>query len=222
MKRELYFKELALVLGRAGFTPLPQEGNSLPVEYKGQRLCRINAQGNVFYHQQDVNSYEREQACAKATDTAGTVLEYMSHMEHAPTLQAAGLSELYQSLAEFNGTVLAGRQTKMGVKFVTWDWDFNHAGLNHGHYYEGNYIEAKRDFAVRSGLVADERQFTPEQLLEIYQQCAYIGFNCTLSQEQERMVDEIQRRVQELVPDYAERIIQDMEYDEGLSPRQTM
>lgn len=91
MRKDLYFKELAIVLGRAGFTPLPQENDSLPVEYDGQRLCRINAQGNVFYRQEDVNSSERENACSKVTDTAGTVLEYMSHLERAPTLQATGL-----------------------------------------------------------------------------------------------------------------------------------
>ena len=34
MKRDLYFKELAVVLGRAGFTLLPQENDSLPVEYQ--------------------------------------------------------------------------------------------------------------------------------------------------------------------------------------------
>ena len=91
MKRDLYFKELAVVLGRAGFTPLPQEDDSLPVEYHSQRLCRINEQGNVFYRQEEVDSPEREKACAKATDIAGTVLEYMNHLEHAPTLKAAGL-----------------------------------------------------------------------------------------------------------------------------------
>ena len=174
MRRDLYFKELAVVLGRVGFTPLSQENDSLPVEYHGQRLCRINDQGNVFYRQEDVNSPEREQACAKVTDMARTVLEYMNHLEHAPTIQAMGLSEPYQALAEFNGTVLAGRLTSSGAKFVTWDWDFNHTGLNHGHYYEGNYVGAKRDFAIRSGLIPDERQFTTEQLVEIYQQSAYI------------------------------------------------
>ena len=34
MKRDLYFKELALVLGRVGFTSLSQENDSLPVEYQ--------------------------------------------------------------------------------------------------------------------------------------------------------------------------------------------
>lgn len=119
MKRDLYFKELAVVLGRAGFTPLPQENDFLPVEYHGQRLCRVNAQGNVFYRQEEVDSPEREQARVKVTDMAGTVLEYMRHLEHAPTIQAMGLSEPYQALAEFNGTVLAGRLTSSGAKFVT-------------------------------------------------------------------------------------------------------
>ena len=170
MKRDLYFKELAVVLGRAGFTPLPQENDFLPVEYHGQRLCRVNAQGNVFYRQEEVDSPEREQARVKVT------------------IQAMGLSEPYQALAEFNGTVLAGRLTSSGAKFVTWDWDFNHTGLNHGHYYEGNYVGAKRDFAIRSGLIPDERQFTTEQLVEIYQQSAYIRFSCSLPEEQERTI----------------------------------
>ena len=222
MKRDLCFKELAVVLGRAGFTPLPQENDFLPVEYHGQRLCRVNAQGNVFYRQEEVDSPEREQARVKVTDMAGTVLEYMRHLEHAPTIQAMGLSEPYQALAEFNGTVLAGRLTSSGAKFVTWDWDFNHTGLNHGHYYEGNYVGAKRDFAIRSGLIPDERQFTTEQLVEIYQQSAYIRFSCSLPEEQERTIDAIQQRIQELVPDFEERITKEMEATADPPFEQTM
>ena len=222
MKRDLYFKELAVVLGRAGFTPLPQEDDSLPVEYHSQRLCRINEQGNVFYRQEEVDSPEREKACAKATDIAGTVLEYMNHLEHAPTLKAAGLSEPYQSLAEFNGTVLAGRLTEKGAKFVTWDWDFNHTGLNHGHYYAGDYVGAKRDFAIRSGLIPDERQFTTEQLIEVYQQSAYIRFSCSLPAEQEQTIEQIQQRIQELVPDFEERITKEMEATADPPFEQTM
>ena len=222
MKRDLYFKELAVALGRAGFTPLPQENDSLPVEYHSQRLCRINEQGNVFYREEEVDSPEREKACAKATDIAGTVLEYMNHLEHTPTLKAAGLSEPYQSLAEFNGTVLAGRLTEKGAKFVTWDWDFNHTGLNHGHYYEGDYVGAKRDFAIRSGLIPDERQFTTEQLIEVYQQSAYIRFSCSLPAEQEQTIEQIQQRIQELVPDFEERITKEMEATADPPFEQTM
>ena len=222
MKRDLYFKELALVLGRGGFTPLPQENGSLLVEYQGQRLCRVDDQSNVFYRQEDVTSPEREQAYAKAADAARTVLEYMSQLEHAPMLHAMGLSEPYQSLAEFNGTVLAGRQTEKGAKFVTWDWDFDRRGLNQGHYYEEDYVAAKRDFAIRSGLIPDERQFTTEQLIEIFQQCSYICFSCSLPPEQERVIGEIQQRIQELVPDFEKRILQGMEATADPCLEQTM
>lgn len=56
--------------------------------------------------------------------------------------------------------------------------------------------------------------------MEIYQQCAYVSSSCELSREQEKAIQEIQDRIQELVPDYRERIMQSMnEYDSpGLEP----
>ena len=85
---------------------------------------------------------------------------------------------------------------------------------------KGTISEAKQDFAVRSGLVPHKRQFTPEQLMEIYQQCSYVAFSCELSREQEKAIQKIQDRIQELVPDYRERIMQSLdEYDSpGLEP----
>lgn len=75
-------------------------------------------------------------------------------------------------LADFNGTVLAGVQSKHGVHFVTWDWAYGHTGVCHGHYFMENYAGAKQDFAIRSGLIQKERLFTPEQMTEIYRSCA--------------------------------------------------
>ncbi|WP_297236117.1 hypothetical protein [uncultured Flavonifractor sp.] len=218
MRKDLYFKELGIVLSRSEFTALPEQDSFLPVVYEGRPLCRVDATGSVFYHQDNVNSLERESACRRVTDSAAIVQEYLTLLERAPTLHAAGLNKPYRALAEFNGTVLAGRQTDHGAKFVTWDWDFNHAGLNQGHYYEGDYSGAKQDFAVRSGLVPHERQFTPEQLMEIYQQCFYVAFSSELSREQGKVIQEIQDRIQELVPDYRERIMQSLnEYDIDLA-----
>ena len=220
MKEKLYFKELGIVLGRSVFTTQPEQDGLFPVNYEGSPLCRVNETGSVFYHQDNVNTLDREAACRRVTDSAAIVQEYIALLEQAPVLYATGLNEPYRALAEFNGTVLAGRQTDHGAKFVTWNWDFNHAGLNQGHYYEGDYSGAKQDFAVRSGLVPHERQFTPEQLMEIYQQCSYVAFSCELSREQEKAIQEIQNRIQELVPDYRERIMQSLdEYDSpGLEP----
>lgn len=121
----------------------------------------------MFYRQEDVRAYEREQA----TDKAGTLLEYLSHLEHVSMLQAMDQSEPHQSIAEFNGTVLAGRRTEMGVKFVTWEWDFDHAGLHHSYYYEGNNMEAKQNLEVRSGRISKRKIFNNKQLVEIYRYC---------------------------------------------------
>lgn len=56
--------------------------------------------------------------------------------------------------------------------------------------------------------------------MEIYQQCTYVSSSCELSREQEKAIQEIQDRIQELVPDYRERIMQSLyEYNSpGLEP----
>ena len=82
-------------------------------------------------------------------------------------MKADGLEDGYKVLADFNGTVLAGVQSKHGVHFVTWDWAYGHTGVCHGHYFMENYAGAKQDFAIRSGLIQKERLFTPEQMTEI-------------------------------------------------------
>ena len=75
-------------------------------------------------------------------------------------------------LVDFNGTVLAGVQSKHGVHFVTWGWAYGHTGVCHGHYFMENYAGAKQNFAIRSGLIQKEQLFSPEQLTEIYHCCA--------------------------------------------------
>ena len=71
-------------------------------------------------------------------------------------------------------------------------------------------------------MIPDERQFTTEQLIEIYQQSAYIRFSCSLPEEQERIIDGIQQRIQELVPDCEERIAHSMETNAGPCFEQTI
>ena len=39
MIREQYFKELAIVLQKEGFTPLSEQEQRLPVAWNGHRLC---------------------------------------------------------------------------------------------------------------------------------------------------------------------------------------
>ena len=127
-------------------------------------------------------------------------------------------------LADFNGTVLAGVQSKHGVHFVTWDWAYGRAGVCHGHYFMENYAEAKQDFAIRSGLIQKEQLFTPEQMTEIYRCCAdsVDGDFFELTGEQEKMIRSVQQQIEECVPDLDERIRQQEEALEQVAQQQTM
>ena len=127
-------------------------------------------------------------------------------------------------LADFNGTVLAGVQSKHGVHFVTWDWAYGHTGVCHGHYFMENYAGAKQDFAIRSGLIQKERLFTPEQMTEIYRCCAdsVDGNFFELTGEQEKMIRSVQQQIEECVPDLDERIRQQEDALEQIAQEQTM
>ena len=142
-------------------------------------------------------------------------------MEAAPSLKADVLEDGYKVLADFNGTVLAGVQSKHGVHFVTWDWAYGHTGVCHGHYFMESYAVAKQDFAIRS---EKEQLFTPEQMTEIYRCCAdsVDGDFFELTGEQEKMIRSVQQQIEECVPDLDERIRQQEEALEQVAQQQTM
>ena len=196
MDRKQYFEELQIALTREGFTSQPKQGELLPVEWGGLPLCRITADGGVRYWQEDVATPERKRACERATDLACTVREYMTLLEQAPPLQAQSLTDDYRLLADFNGAVLAAHPTRLGVQFVTWDWSFDHTGLNQGNYFQENYVGAKQDFAIRAGLISKQQIFNQEQLVEIYRCCSDTldaGFDLTA--EQEKCIRGVQEQI---------------------------
>lgn len=207
MDRKQYFEELHIALTREGFTSQPKQGELLPVEWGGLPLCRITADGGVRYWPEDVETPERERACEQVTDLACTVREYMTLLEQAPPLQAQSLTDDYRLLADFNGAVLAAHPTRLGVQFVTWDWSFDHTGLNQGNYFQENYVGAKQDFAIRAGLISKQQIFNQEQLVEIYRCCSDTldaGFDLTA--EQEKCIRGVQEQIATAAPDALERI----------------
>ena len=101
-------------------------------------------------------------------------MKYMKLLETAPPLKAESLADGYRVLAEFNGTVLAGKKTLLGAQFVTWAWDYDRRGVSNGHYYMEDYQTAKEDFTFRSGLMAREQVFDRERLEELRQAAAKV------------------------------------------------
>ena len=143
-----FLEETAIRLRQNGFTVEPIEDHHLPVCWEKGRLCRITGRGSVFYRREDADTPQAEDALFRVEDIAAKTLEYMTAMETAPRLKATDLTGDYRILADFGDAVLAGHPTERGVQFVTWEWDFDRKGVHHGHYFQGDYEAAKRDFIV--------------------------------------------------------------------------
>ena len=78
---------------------------------------------------------------------------------------------------------------KKGARFVTWEWDFDRQGVHAGHYFMENYEAAKLDFAVRAGLINEQRLFSDEQLAVIRNTCEFaLEADATLSYAEEKQL----------------------------------
>ena len=209
-EKDRYLRETAIVLAREGFQTGKTDTGKLRVLLDGVPLCEVTENGGITYRNEDINEPER----VAAKDIVRTTAEYMRQMETAPFLKADGLEDGYKVLADFNGIVLAGIQSKYGVQFVTWDWSFDRKGVCHGHYYtglysSGNYDAAKRDFAVRSGLIPERQLFQETQLIEIYRCCTdTLQGSFELSYNQEKTIQDVRKQIEECLPDIMERIQQ--------------
>ena len=219
-----YFREAAIVLAREGFQTDRTHTDMLCVQLDGVPLCEVTENGGITYRNEDINESERIDAKDKVYEIVRTIAEYMRQMETAPFLKADGLEDGYKVLADFNGTVLAGVQSKHGVHFVTWDWAYGHTGVCHGHYFMENYDAAKQDFAIRSGLIQKEQLFSTEQLTEIYR-CCTDSVNedfFELTDKQVELIHSVQQQIEICVPDLDERVRQQEDAQERASQEQTM
>lgn len=218
-----FLSEIGIVLRRDGYDTSVPDNGLLPILADGLPLCRISETGSVRYRDADIGSLEREDALHEVTQTAETVSEYMKLMDAAPLLKVQGLDETYRLLADFNGVVLAGHSSRLGVQFVTWDWDYERTGVSQGHYMSNHYEAAKKDFAVRSGLVWKQQLFSPEHLTEIYR-CVQdtLDHPYNLTYDREECLGKIQGQITDLVPDLQQRIAQAQPQEESAFTEPTM
>ena len=218
-----FLSEIGIVLRRDGYDTSVPDNGLLPILADGLPLCRISETGSVRYRDAYIGSLEREDALHEVTQTAETVSEYMKLMDAAPLLKAQGLDETYRLLADFNGVVLAGHPSRLGVQFVTWDWDYERTGVSQGHYMSNHYEAAKKDFAVRSGLVWEQQLFSPEHLTEIYR-CVQdtLVHLYNLTYDREKCLGKIQEQITNLVPDLQQRIAQAQPQEESAFTEPTM
>ena len=202
-----YLEEIAISLKRAGYDIGQIEDRHLPVSWNGSYLCRISGKGSVLYRQQNVDANGAQAELQNVIDIAKTTSEYMAMMERAPQLKARDLEGDYRVLADFNGIVLAGHPTSYGVRFITWEWDWNREGVHTGNYFYEHYEEAKRDFATRSGLVQKDALFAPEQLTEIYRSIhETMDEAYPITEERKKLLESAAEQIEYAVPDLDKRV----------------
>ena len=204
---ERFFAEVRIRLNQAGYAPQPVEDGLLPVDWRGSRLCRVTSDGGVRFRSEDVAQDDVREAFDGLCDIVRETAEYMRLMEEAPPLKATGLDESYKLLADFNGAVLAGHTTRMGVQFVTWEWDYSHTGMWQGHYFGGDYAKARQDFALRSGLLERDQLYTPEQQTEIYRAIhETLESDYSMTDERQNLLESAAEQIERSVPDLRERV----------------
>ena len=79
-------------------------------------------------------------------------------------------------------------------------------GLSHGHYYSSDYEGAKQDFAIRSHLIDQNRLFTPEQMVTMYQ-CGEdtLNYGLDMTYEQEQSIKGVLAQIEDVIPDELEK-----------------
>ena len=167
-----FFPELARRLKREGIATLPVEKACLPVVVGEQEAMWVQSWGGIILNAEAANDPAVNRVYDTVAGISAQVYEYTEAMAAAPPLAADGLHEGFRLLADFNGVVLAGQELgdSWGYKFVTWQRTPDRTAVTQGNYYDGGdrYEAAKLDFACRAGLVQESRQFSNEQLAEVY------------------------------------------------------
>ena len=207
--RDRYYKELAIRLTGEGYGVEPIKDSLLPVRWLGEPLCRVTAGGGAQFREEELDRDGGREAFDRAVDVAREVRQYMELMDAAPVLKASGLDENYKLLADFGGAVLAGHPTSHGVKFVTWEWNYDRTAVWAGHYFEDEYANAKRDFCMRAGLIERDQLFSKDQLAEVYRSIhETLESTYPITAERGKQLEAAAEQIERAVPDLEQRINQ--------------
>ena len=200
-QKERFLREVEQQLLRKELDAKLLEDGLIHIRRKEKPLCSVDRDGIVRFRPADITGPEVDRQLRTVIQAAGQVKEYMRIFERAPALKAVGLEDTYKVLADFGDAVLAGQLGKKGARFVTWEWDFDRQGVHVGHYFMENYEAAKKDFAVRAGLVESQRLFSDEQLAVIRDACEFaLEDDATLSYAEEKQLQSVQEQIELLLP----------------------
>ena len=206
-----FFPELARRLKREGISTGPVEKDCLLVLADGQAAVLVMPRSTVAFNADVERCPEADSVYDLTFRLSREVYEYTEAMAAAPPLVAEGLHEGFRLLADFNGVVLAGQELEgdWGYKFATWRRSPDRTAVGSGEYFDGGhfYGAAKLDFACRAGLVDGHRQFTDQQLVELYRcVCETLESGYPLTKERREVLEQAAEQVKGSVDDLDERV----------------
>ena len=214
-QKERFLQEVEQKLLRKELDARLLNDGLIHIRWNEKPLCSVDRDGIVRFRPADITGPEVDRQLRTVMQTATQAKEYMRILERAPALKVVGLDDTYKVLADFGDAVLAGQLGEKGARFVTWEWDFDRQGVHAGHYFMENYEAAKKDFAVRAGLVESQRLFSDEQLAVIKNACKFaLEDDATLSYAEEKQLQSVQEQIEMLLPQ--------QEQEQGFAMEQTM
>lgn len=166
--------------------------------WDGQEICRFEKGGGMRYFEQEPHGRQRRELHCLLL----SMKEAHDLYRDARPLKADGV-EGFRIISEYGDVVLAARMNKYDeVRFVTWDYSYDHTGVTMGHYFETNYEGAKKDFAIRAGLIPQSQVFAEEELKILYAACVFLGEHggeMTFSEEKKLM--ELVEKLEDSLPE---------------------
>ena len=172
----------------------------LLISHKGVHLTAINPEGFMFYNSKELTDPESREVFSHLVDDAEVVREYVGLYVSAPQMQPKDVQN-YRKLSEYGDVVFAGMYSqKHGFMFCSWRQSNDGKYVAHGDY-SPDYLSSKENFAVRSGLVDNNKLFTKEEAEELFKCAAFSRDNCdSLTYEQERGLVELMEKLQTAYP----------------------
>lgn len=159
----IYQEEMQRKAQRYGcITDYDEADQLLLISHKGVHLTAVNPEGFMFYNSKELTDPESREVFSHLVDDAETVREYVGLYESSPQMKPKDVQN-YRKLSEYGDVVFAGMYSqKHGFMFCSWRQSDGGKYLAHGDY-SPDYLSSKENFAVRAGLVDNNKLFTQEE-----------------------------------------------------------
>lgn len=187
----------------------------LLISHKGVHHTAVNPEGFMYYNNKDLTDPESREVFSCLVDDAETIREYVGLYESAPQMKPKDVQN-YRKFSEYGDVVFAGMYSeKHGFMFCSWRQSDNGNYLAHGNY-STDYISSKENFAVRAGLVNQDKLFTAEEATELFKCAAFTRDNCeSLTYDQDQSLLELMEKLQDAFPSIKEN---PPTFDDGEAP----